>query len=364
MQRPGSTKNSSISGTGIFAPRCLLLGLENLGVLWRSLALAQAHRTYLVFGDLRNGVLSRDRELIGALSAAPVVGDEDGVRTDRLEHGGFQGATPAPAFHSRPVPVRDAVARRQARMYLEPWLGIVIDERADAARLVAGQELTHDATRGQDDGIVRVDVFSGSDIRGRLEARSPIREVEGARSVGHGVPGPGLEQPHGALGAGGWHPLGRLARTGPEHAEALLDALVRHSRVVAHSALGREPQLLEDRARALEREPASAAEGLGDVLDDAPVLPRLPGAIDGLVDANNAAFRLRHGTVVLFLERPRKHHVGVARALAHEEIDGDVEVELRKGGAHEVVVRQRDDRVEADREQPANLPRVGLAQDL
>ena len=56
------------------------------------------------------------------------------------------------------------------------------------------------------------------------------------------------------------------------------DLLVGDARVVGDAARRRPAQLLEDFPRTGKREAALAAEGLGDVLNDPPVLPRVARA--------------------------------------------------------------------------------------
>ena len=89
-----------------------------------------------------------------------------------------------------------------------------------------------------------------------------------------------------------------------------------------------------------------------------------PGHSTALLILMTRPSSLRDGAFVFFLERTRQHDVRVARALAHEEVDGDVEVELLERLPDEVVVGQRDDRVEADAQQPLDLAAVDLADDL
>src|SRR5690606_6024375 len=143
---------------------------------------------------------------------------------------------------------------------------------------------------------------------------------ERSRTLRNRVPRAGLEQP--------WRAGMIVRRAWPEHTELLIDLLVRDAGVVREATLRRDAQLVEDPARRLEVEAAAAAERVRDVLDDAPVLARVARRIDGPVDLDDAALDLRHGALVLLLERAREHDVGVARGLAQEELDRDEELEL------------------------------------
>src|SRR5215831_1876113 len=108
MQRLASTKNSSLSGTGMglgLADARLLLGFQPRGVLGRCRGFGDAHRAHLEFRNLRDRILSGDGELVGALASSPMIRNEYIVGTDRLHHGGAQGAAAAAAFHVGPVAV-------------------------------------------------------------------------------------------------------------------------------------------------------------------------------------------------------------------------------------------------------------------
>src|SRR6185295_19279306 len=103
----------------------------------------------------------------------------------------------------------------------------------------------------------------------------------------------------------------RIAR--PEDTHLPFDFLVGDARIVGHAALAGDAQLLEDLARAAEREAARAAERPGQVLDDPPVLPGFAGTVHGLVDLDHAALDLRHQALVLFLEASGHDDVRVPR---------------------------------------------------
>ena len=64
-----------------------------------------------------------------------------------------------------------------------------------------------------------------------------------------------------------------------------------------------------------------------------PVLPRLAGAVDRLVDLDDAALDLRDGALVFFLQAAGQDDVGVAGGVVEEEVDRDVELELLEAAA-------------------------------
>src|SRR5262249_9337305 len=155
-----------------------------------------------------------------------------------------------------------------------------------------------------------------------------------------------------------------LGGAGPEDAALALDALPGDAGVVGDAAGRRPPDLVEDLARSRELEAVRPSERAGDVLDDAPVLTRIPRARDRPVDLDDAPLRGGDRPLVLLLLRPGQHDVRVARGVVQEEVDRDVELETLELGAHEVAVGERHQRVEAHAEQAADLPGGDLAERL
>ena len=200
---------------------------------------------------------------------------------------------------------------------------------------------------------------------GDVEAGLAVGEVERAGALGDRIVAAGLEQPRrprviGRRGAGS-----RIrAVTGPKYAHLPLDLLVSDAGVVGDAAFARDAQLLEDRARVLEGEAVGASERGGEILDDAPVLPGLAGALDCLVDLDDATFDLGDGAFVLFLQAPRQHDVGVLRGVVQEEVDHREELELLERAGDELTVGERHLGVEADREERLDLARVDLSKEL
>src|SRR5262245_32709090 len=105
-----------------------------------------------------------------------------------------------------------------------------------------------------------------------MEACPAVRVVEAAT----------FEEPRG--------PRGRLVRAGPEDTHLPFDALVRDAAVVRDAAAGERPQLLEDLAWRAEREPRPMPQPARELADDPPVAPRFARRLDGLPDADDAAF--------------------------------------------------------------------------
>src|SRR6185503_13374282 len=96
---------------------------------------------------------------------------------------------------------------------------ILIDERSDAARLRAGQELADHASGGEDDRVFVIDVLRGRPIRWDVESRLAVGEVERASTLGDRVPRAALEESR--------RPRMILGRARPENAVPRFDLFVR-----------------------------------------------------------------------------------------------------------------------------------------
>src|SRR5262249_12088602 len=201
---------------------------------------------------------------------------------------------------------------------------------------------------GKREGILGVGVLDGRVVRSRVESRLAVGEVEGSGATGDWIPGPRLEETR--------RPGMVLGRAGPEDAALALDALAGDPGLVGDAAGRRPPELVEDLARSRELEAVRPAERAGDVLDDAPVLPRVARARDRPVDLDDAPLGGGDRALVLLLLRPGEHDVRIARGVVQEEVDGDVELETLELVAHEGAVPQRDERVEANAGQAAEIP--------
>src|ERR1051325_7288534 len=121
-------------------------------------------------------------------------------------------------------------------MDLDTRLPGLIDERSDVPRLRARKKLADHAPGGDDDRILLIDVLCWRPIRGDVESRLAVGEVEPFV----------FEQPRRA---------GMIERrTRPEDAVVRFDLLVRDAEVIGDAALRRDAQLVENLARTLERE--------------------------------------------------------------------------------------------------------------
>src|SRR5581483_6088020 len=121
---------------------------------------------------------------------------------------------------------------------------------------------------------------------------------------------------------------------------------------------------VEDLARRREGEAAGTSERGRDVLDNPPVLSRLAGAVDRLVDFDDTALHLRDRAFVLLLEAAGQDDVGVARRVVEEKVDGGVELQFLEGALNERAVGQRHLWVEADRQQAPDLAGLDFSEQL
>ena len=140
-------------------------------------------------------------------------------------------------------PVADAVLFGETRMKLEFRLGILLDERADAAGLRAGEVLADDPAGGQVDRKLVVHGVAALAPDQLHEARFAIRVKEAAA----------FEETRRA------GVVERRAR--PEDALLTVDAVVGDAVVVGDAAAGSEPQLFEDLAGLAEVEELAASRG-------------------------------------------------------------------------------------------------------
>src|SRR6187200_336970 len=250
-------------------------------------------------------------------------------------------------------------------MHLNQRLRILFDQRSDATGLGAREELADHSAGGQVDRVLFARIVNRRTILGDVEPCTAVGEVERSTALGDRVVAAVLEQSRRAgmvvdRGAGAWV----LAIARPEDPELLRDLLVRHARVIRDAAFAGDAQLLEDLARTGEGETMRPVERLRDVLDDAPILMRVPRAVHGLVDLDDATLDLRDGAFILFVQAPGQNDVGVPGRVVEKEVDGRVELELLKAARDKGVVRQRHLRVETDRQQALDLTTIDLAEQL
>src|SRR5262249_51084720 len=149
-------------------------------------------------------------------------------------------------------------------------LRALVHERADPARLRPREVLSHDASRREEDRILRVGLLDRGTPLDRLEVGLAVRVAEATSFV---------ETRRAVM-------VQRRAR--PEAPHPLVDLLPGDPEVVGHAAARRDAELVEDLARRAERELLLRAEARGEVADDLPVLPGPRRRLDRLPVVDHA----------------------------------------------------------------------------
>src|SRR5215468_7222767 len=155
-----------------------------------------------------------------------------------------------------------------------------------------------------------------------------------------------------------------FVRTRPEDPPLTFDLFVGDAGIIGDVAFRRHAQFIEDFAWLIEGEAALAAHRAGYVLNNAPILFRVARRINRFVDLDDAPFDLCDDAFVLFVQRAGQDDVGVVRRFIQEEVYRHVKFQFVEHTRDEVVVRQRDLRVEADRKQAFDLAAINFAEDF
>src|SRR5258708_23300235 len=98
-----------------------------------------------------------------------MVRNEHRVRTDRLHHHGLQDELGSTRRYIHPISVLYFASLSEPRMDFQPWIWILLEETADAARLCAGEILTHHPPSRQVDRKLR---------RNRISTLAPLGNDE------------------------------------------------------------------------------------------------------------------------------------------------------------------------------------------
>src|SRR5262249_59157645 len=84
----------------------------------------------------------------------------------------------APARDPHALSIAHLEALGEPRMHLDARLRVLVDERSDAARLRAGEELRHDAAGRENDRKLCVDVLRRRTVLDRVEAGLAVGVVK------------------------------------------------------------------------------------------------------------------------------------------------------------------------------------------
>src|SRR5690606_8181648 len=149
----------------------------------------------LVFRNLGDWILGRYRQLVRTFGAGPVIRYKAGVRSDRPNHRGAQGARPPAALDRRPLSILNPQQLRQQRVHLRQGLGVLVDQRTYPSCLRSREELADDPDCREDNRVLGVDYLGWWRIRSDVETGFTIRKIERPGPLGYRVPRPGLKQP-------------------------------------------------------------------------------------------------------------------------------------------------------------------------
>src|SRR5262249_28268421 len=94
------------------------------------------------------------------------------------------------------------------------------------------------------------------------------------------------------------------------------------------------------------------------------ILFRFARRVNRFVDLDDTTFDLRDDSFVLFVQRAWQDNVGVMRRFIQEEVYRHVKFQFVEGLRDEIIVRQRDLRVEAYRQQTFDLAAIDFADQL
>src|SRR5690348_6515798 len=188
-------------------------------------------------------------------------------------------------------------------MDLDARLGVLLQQRADAARLRATEILADDAAGRQVDGVVLIDGITARTPRGRLEVSPAVAGVELL-----------VFKKTGSAGM-----LRR--RTRPEDSLLGVDFFVRDAEIIGHAALGGNAELFEDLSRRAEGKLVSAAEPVREVDNDFGIAAGLARWRDAGLPVNHATFGAAGEAFFFLVQTARENDVSMAGSFAHEEVN-------------------------------------------
>src|SRR5262249_38546556 len=129
-------------------------------------------------------------------------------------------------------------------------------------------------------------------------------------------------------------------------------------------ALGRDAQLFEDVTRRREGKIFLLAEPMRELHQDLRIGAGIAWRIDRFVDLHHSPFAGAHHAVLLFLQAPGEYDIGMLGGLRKKKVDGAEKLQLFERIPDVPGIRQRDQRVETNREQSFDLSTVNRFHDL
>src|SRR5262249_11460031 len=224
--------------------------------------------------------------------------------------------------------------------------GILIDERTDAARLVSAEILRHNAPGREEDRIVFVDVLGWRTIFDPVKAGLAVRMMEL----------PTFKQP----GRSGM----AERRTGPEDAHVLFDLGVGHSAVIRHAAFRCGGKVAKNVVGDYIWETILRSKPGCEIRQDLPVHPSVTWRRHAGTKSDTSAFTRCDSAFVFFLQRSRQHDIGMTRGLGKKEINTSEELELVERSTRAIGVWNRNQRIEADRQQAPDFSFFNSVEDF
>src|SRR5688500_14861177 len=118
--------------------------------------LLDARGACLVFRNLRCRIERWISQLIYSKLFTPMIGNEDRVWANRAHDERRKNTFAAPGDYAHPLSIVDLEFRRSLRMNLNVGFGTLLDQKADASRLIAGKILIDDTPTGENQWVLFV----------------------------------------------------------------------------------------------------------------------------------------------------------------------------------------------------------------
>src|SRR5262249_38814866 len=153
-------------------------------------------------------------------------------------------------------------------------------------------------------------------------------------------------------------------RTGPEDAHVLFDPGVGHSAVIPNAAFrigGKAPDKFvcqPIRETVLRSKPGC------EIGEELPVRPSVTWRRHAGTKSDASAFTCCDGAFVFFLQRSSKHDIGMTRGLGKKESNTSEELKLVERSTRAVGVWNRNQRIEADRQQAPDFSFFNSVEDF
>ena len=153
-------------------------------------------------------------------------------------------------------------------------------------------------------------------------------------------------------------------RTWPEDAFLLIDPFIGDAVVVCHSTVRGHAKLFQNVRGVLEWEVSTSSQTMRDVDDDVGIASCLTGRIDTFLPMDHAPLGAAAEAVFFLMQAAGKHHISVVCCFGHEEVNHAEEFQLRQSLSREVGIGERNQRIEAHRQQTFDFSAVNRIHDF